>query len=208
MSSSLIYFLIAIIIVLLLVLLWVIAPPPPPAPTSSHDNNYFTTAEHKTSPTNSPRRNCDSEVIYAMTDAQCSNICRTTGMYRASNGRCVNVLALSTTNPQNNCDPERGVLAYMTGDPQLGTTHFRCLSIDLGIQGDSPDDPNILCKDGNIDINYLETMPQLNQCTCPDDKVLAIIPNNRMIRTHGQCVSKNLLPVLEFANALYNPDVV
>lgn len=172
------------------------------------DEDFKFTAEYKSSPSNALKRNCDAEIIYAMDDNQCLNICRDTGIFQVSNGRCVNVLALDNNNPNNNCDPKRGVLAYLIGDPQLGRTQFKCLSVDLGIQDDSLASDNILCKDGVIKINYLENMPQLKHCKCPSDKILAIIPNNKTIRTHGQCVNKNLRPVLEYNNAVFNPNVV
>lgn len=206
---KLLYILITLICILLVWVLQVLH-------TNTDDNNgvdddddNFKTATHKSKPNQSIKRNCNSETIYAMDDAQCSNICKSPGVFRVNNGRCVNALALDSENPANNdCNPKQGVLAYLVGDPQLGRTQLICLSVDLGIQPDSSNLPNILCKNGDIDINYLETMPQLSQCKCSDDKILAIIPNNKTIRTHGQCVDKSLLPVLQFNNILYNPDVV
>lgn len=205
----LLYLLIVLICILLVWVLSVIHGTNATTTTTTNNDDEFTTAKYKSNPNQMVKRNCNSETIYAMDDEQCSNICRAPGVFRANNGRCVNVLALDSDHPANNdCDPQRGVLAYLVGDPQLGRTQLMCLSADLGIQPDSPNLPNILCKDGNININYLENLPQLNQCTCAEDKVLAIIPNNKTIRTHGQCVDKSLLPILQYNNIVYNPDIV
>lgn len=173
------------------------------------DDDGIFIPKYKASPSNAYKRNCDAEIIYAMDDNQCSNICNGSNLYRVHNGRCVNALILdSSNNTINDCDPKRGVLAYLVGDPQLGRTKYQCLSIDLGIQDDSLDKENIICKNGDIAINYLDTMPQLSQCKCRDRQFLAIIPNNKTIRTHGQCINNVLLPVFAFNNAIYDSNVV
>lgn len=151
-------------------------------------------------------RDCDIETIYAINDEQCETICRPPGTFIEQNGACVNILALSQTAVENNCDPKSGVYAYLLGDPQFGTTNLICLSIDLGIQPDNPKEFNRLCAQGNISINYIDAFPQLTDCSCPENYILTTIPNTSTIRTRGICVNKKLQPVYDFNNLLYNND--
>lgn len=152
------------------------------------------------------RRNCDVETIYSVDDEQCSAICQETGVFRSYNGKCVNILAFNQEAVHNNCNPKHGVLAYLLGNPELGSTKLFCLSIDEGVQPDDPNKPNTLCTgDGaSIDINYVERFPQLSNCKCPDTKFLAQISNTNTIRSRGVCINKTLLPIMEYNNSVFS----
>lgn len=139
--------------------------------------------------------NCDLETVYSMTDDQCNAICQNTlGNFISKHGVCVNSFNFKTEIINNECDPKRGVLAYMIGDGQFGRTAFRCMSIDQGIQPDNIDQPNKICGEnefsGTIDIDYLIEFPKSQNCKCAPDKTLIIIPGTEKIRSRGSCVPK------------------
>lgn len=136
------------------------------------------------------KHDCDSEIIYSFTDEQCSLICNKNN-FISRNGMCVNKLAFTPIIVTNNCDPKRGVLAYLTGNTQFGTANLRCLTVDDGVQPSDLSQPNTLCQNGQININYLTGFPQLSNCKCPQDYTLAIIPNTSAIRTRGVCIKNN-----------------
>lgn len=156
----------------------------------------------------SMKQNCDVETIYSVEDSQCEAICREPGVFRTKNGTCVNILAFSQEAVDNTCDPEKGVMAYLLGDPQLGRTKLLCLSVDLGVQPDNVVDPNTLCTDGSIEINYIKSFPQLNSCKCSDDKILALTSNTSTIRQRGTCVNKSLYNIYKFNNLLYDKNSI
>lgn len=149
------------------------------------------------------KRNCDSELIYSMADSQCKQICQEPGVFRTHNGVCVNVLSFDQAAVEDKCDPKKGVLAYLLGDPQFGTTKLRCLSIDPGLQPNDINKPNIVCVNGTIDINYVEGFPQLNNCECPPATFLGTVQNTSTIRQHGTCKKMELLKVYNFNNSLF-----
>lgn len=154
------------------------------------------------------KQNCDVETIYSVEDAQCEAICKQPGIFISKNGACVNILAFSQQAVDNSCDPKKGVLAYLLGDPQFGRTKLLCLSIDPGVQPDNIKDPNTICEGGSIDINYIQSFPQLYSCKCPDDQFLATIPNTSVIRQRGVCVNKKQLPIYKLNNLVYEKNDV
>lgn len=150
------------------------------------------------------RRDCDLETVYSMDDAQCFNVCKTSGVFRTKNGVCVNTLIFETQATQNKCSAKDGVLAYLVGDPVFGRTKTVCLSVDLGVRPDNLDKPNIICRDGEIPINYVIAFPQLKDCRCANGKILSLIESTNTIRTHGVCVNDKMKPVLETNSLLYH----
>lgn len=148
------------------------------------------------------KRDCDVETIYSVDDAQCQALCKEPGAFVSVNGACVNTLAFNQEVIHANCDPHKGVLAYLLGDPQFGNTKLFCLSIDLGVQPDNVNKENTICTGGSIDIDYVQSFPQLAQCKCPDNKVLAVIPSTTTIRSRGVCMHENYKQFLEFNNAI------
>ncbi|KAI5630611.1 pif-3 [Venturia canescens] len=148
------------------------------------------------------KRDCDEEMVYSVDDMQCDKICKGPNLFRVKNGACVNSLAIDIEHPLNVCDPKKGVLAYLLGDPQFGTAKSTCLSIDMGIQ---PDDGrnNIMCLNGTIKIDYTKKFPQLEDCHCRSGDKLIIIPSTSTIRAHGICVAKALSNLYEFNELVY-----
>lgn len=148
--------------------------------------------------------NCDSDMVYSFTDQQCNAVCASIGNYLSRHGVCVNALAFKTEEVENVCDPKRGVLAYLTGNSQFGSVKLRCLTIDDGIQPSDLSQPNIFCQGGgSIDINYLTSYPQLPDCKCPSDKVLALVANTNAVRSRGVCVDKKFEQFYKLNNLLY-----
>lgn len=169
----------------------------------SQMNNGDLLNEHRGSQTESIRRDCNLETVYAMDDAQCANVCKTTGSFRVKNGVCVNSVIFETHVAQNKCSTKDGLLAYLVGDPTFGRTKTVCLSVDLGIRPDDLKKPNRICDDGNIEINYVSSFPQLKNCKCSDDKILSLVESTNSIRTRGVCVGNKMKPVMNFNNLLY-----
>ena len=155
------------------------------------------------------KRDCDLETVYSMDDHQCSVICKTSNAtFRSKNGVCVNSLIFESAGVENECLPKNGVLAFLVGDSMFGKSKMLCLSIDIGIQPDSIKKPNILCKNGSIDIDYVKSFPQLKDCKCDSDKILAIVESTSVIRTHGVCVSKNVSAPLSYNALLFDKNKI
>ncbi|ACH96237.1 pif-3 [Oryctes rhinoceros nudivirus] len=154
------------------------------------------------------KQNCDVETIYSVEDSQCEIICKQPGIFVSRNGVCVNILAFSQEAVENSCDPKKGVLAYLLGDPQFGKTKLLCLSIDQGVQPDDVTQENTICAGGSIDINYVKSFPQLYSCSCPDDHFLALIPNTSTIRQRGVCVKNELRNVYDLNKLVYDKNAM
>lgn len=146
------------------------------------------------------RYDCDVETIYSMDDSMCASLCRPPNIFHAKNGQCVNILTFNHTEAIDNCNPQYGLVAFIVGDPQLGTAKSFCLSIDLGIQSDTSFNDNKICENGVIDINYLKSFPQIINCTCKDLETQNkfIIPSTNVVREHALCASKNFLDLSSF----------
>lgn len=156
------------------------------------------------------KRNCDVETVYSVTDSQCQVVCKPPGVFSSRNGACINVLAFSTDNALNKCDPKKGVLAFLLGDPQFGSTKTRCYSVDPGIQPDNPDGKNIICNHGSINIDYVKSFPQLTDCQCtdPSRSVLTYVANTKEVRKYGVCVNEKMLPLYRHNDLLYDSSVI
>lgn len=145
------------------------------------------------------KRDCATELVYSVTDSQCGEVCEPPAYFVSRNGACVNVLAVSTQeDAAKACDPRRGVLAYLLGDPQFGKSALRCLSVDPGIQPDDPHGKNIICTHGSVYIDYLVAFPSVAACHCTKDptrNALVSVANTRVMREYGVCVGQNMLPL-------------
>ena len=142
------------------------------------------------------KRDCAAETIFSMNDQHCNTICNTPGTYVSINGVCVDTLAFDESAVENKCNPSKGKIAYLLGDPMLGRTEFWCLSVDLGIVPDRGED-NYLCSGGSMDIDYLLNFPQLSDCVCPQGMFIAAIKNTSVVRLRGVCVPDALRAVYE-----------
>lgn len=162
--------------------------------TPQYENEQNTVVDllSKPVPVNQFKHNCEIELVYAIDDEQCRSICKEPNEYFVQNGACVNVLIRGehvTGKPA--CDPRKGVVAYMSGDSQLGTIELRCMSLDPGIQPDDVRLPNRIIRNGFIKsgIDYLKKFPDYNEAECfdPSHKIITI-PNTETIRAMGVCV--------------------
>lgn len=138
------------------------------------------------------KKDCSIQNVYSTNDLQCSTICQPPNVYISKNGICVNALVNQSEVTENQCSPEKGVLAYIVGDPQFGKTSILCLSIDTGIQPDNPEKENIICADGTISIDYVKSFPDVSNCKCEPNKFPAIIDSTSTIRKHAICINNNL----------------
>lgn len=153
------------------------------------------------------RRHCDNEFVYSLLDAECDVLCHPPGVYRSQRGVCVNVLAFGQTAVDNECDPNRGLLAYLIGDAQFGTTKLLCLSIDLGVQPDTVLRENTFCQGGSIAIDYVREFPQLRNCTCPSGELLAVIPGTSQVRSRGFCINASSARLYYESRALFDTTI-
>lgn len=154
------------------------------------------------------KRDCDVELVYSMSDAQCEAVCKPPGVFYSKNGACVNILAFSQTAVTNECNPKNGVLAYLLGDPQFGKTKLLCLSIDPGIQPDDPNGHNKICEGGTINIDYRNSFPLVSSCKCADGTFLALLPGTSVVRASGACVNNALRKVLDFNGLTHQAEQV
>lgn len=177
---------------------------------NKRDANWFNSNRYLPIPTQTilQKHNCDVETIYSFNDEQCNSVCLNIGSYISKNGICVNVLAFSTSEVIDTCDPKRGVLAYLIGNTQFGSLKLRCLTIDDGIQPSDTEKPNIICQNGQISIDYLKSYPQLENCKCSDNQVLAIVSNTNSIRSHGICVKETFKNFWDYNSLLFTKDTV
>lgn len=153
------------------------------------------------------KKDCDLNYVFSMDTEQCINVCKGPDSYISQNGICVNVLAIDKTTIENNCDINKGVLAYLIGDPEFGTANLICLSIDPGIASDDINQPNQMCMNGSININYSLGYPRMDQCTCPDGMTKITIPETKVKREHIHCVSSSYKSMIKWANLEYIPKV-
>lgn len=143
-----------------------------------------------------PKKDCSIQNVYSTNDMQCNIICQPPNVYISKNGICVNALVTQSEITQNECSPEKGVLSYIVGDSQFGKTSILCLSIDTGIQPDNPKGQNKICTNGNIDINYIKSFPEISNCECEPNNFPAIIEATSTIRKHATCVNSILNKLL------------
>lgn len=154
-------------------------------------------------PVQTVRRDCDAETVYSMADSQCLAVCRGPETYFSRNGACVNTKLKQTTGSsrpiRHSCDPKRGVLAYLVGNSQFGSTDFECLSVDPGVQPDNVSLPNTILVNGTVPIDYLKKFPNFQDGSClnSDNDAIITIPSTLTVRATGYCVNKNLQILFE-----------
>ena len=187
-THALVFFVVCLVVVTLLVLNSTAALSDE---TEGGKSSYVIDWSNRRSESELNKRDCDLEFIYSMLDEQCDAVCKPPSVYRSRHGVCVNVLAFDSETVENECDPKRGVLAYLIGDPEFGRTSLRCLSIDPGIQPNDPRGRNIICDESaTVDIDYLNSFPRMESCRCPDGTELAIVANTSTVRRHGVCIDR------------------
>ena len=130
--------------------------------------------------------NCNQKVTYCFSDRQCNQRC--SSQSTCSNGICLNLNIFNSVAPTNECDAQRGVLTFFVGNPAIGRYDNLCKSIDPGIANDDITKPNLMCTNGTIDINYLQSFPLITDCNCPENYSLIIIPSTPTVREYSVCV--------------------
>ncbi|UDM55371.1 Pif-3 [Phenacoccus solenopsis nudivirus] len=146
------------------------------------------------------RRNCDTELVYSMSDAQCANICTGNDVFISRNGTCINsaIFSNQSTPSENVCDSTKGLLAYIIGDSQFGKAYLRCLSIDQGIQSDNANEPNKIISYATLpEINYNFQYPSHDKIKCDIKEYPAkiIIPNTESVRSKAVCVRESVFKI-------------
>lgn len=132
---------------------------------------------------------CQQKVTYCFEDSQCAQRCSNLSV--CSHGVCLNSNIFTTTAPINECDASKGVLTFFVGNPAFGVYEYLCKSVDPGIADDDIKKPNRMCTGGNIDIDYTKSFPLMNNCNCPNDFDMVIVPATSTVREYGVCIPKN-----------------
>lgn len=126
------------------------------------------------------RRTCDMEKVYCFTDNDCVQNC-TEGFVNCVHGVCST--DVSVTNANNECDPSKGVIGFLTGNTALGTYDYICKSVDPGIAISVKE--NRMCfGDSTYVVDYLQAFPSIYTCGC-DGKIE--IPATSEKRLHVEC---------------------
>lgn len=146
---------------------------------------------------------CEHETVYSISDQQCRIVCdNSTAHYVEHNGMCVDSRVLNYSSAANNeCDPAKGVLGYMLGDGQLGTSYVHCLSVDMGVQPDDPKKRNMIVKNAvDFTVDYNKGFPDWRDTniTCFNGDVKSSIPNTMNVRERAVCVPSAWASILEF----------
>jgi len=147
------------------------------------------------------KHDCSVELVYSIDDYQCETLCRGPIKFYSKKGACVNSLLrnIKESTATNNCNPKLGVLSYMIGDTQFGTTRLQCMSVDPGVQPDDVNKPNKILLGGSVNINYLEKFPTYADGVCNEpEHVIISIPNTRTIRSTGVCVPEEFRKMLSY----------
>lgn len=133
------------------------------------------------------RIDCLNQKTFCFTDADCAIQCTYNVNYSCLHGICKNDVFRSS-DPSDECSPQRGILAYMQGDSAFGKYKFICKSEDPGIAIST--DTNLMCSGGKIDIDYLKKFPAITDCKCEDDESMVVVPATLNKRRHVQCDKK------------------
>lgn len=143
---------------------------------------------------NKPRINCSVVKKLCFTSNDCNVTCSSASQFECINGYCINRQIISDVDTVNECNPERGVLAFLIGDTQFGRYNTICKSIDLGIAPNNPREDNRMCISGKLStpVNYLSHFPTIDECICNTDTFKYIIPATSSIRKHAVCLNKTL----------------
>lgn len=139
-----------------------------------------------------PRVDCEQHVTYCFEDSDCARLCRNISGSVCRNGICLSTNVLNSTQPINECNAARGVVTFFVGNSALGRYESLCRSVDLGIAPNNPAKPNNMCKDGLININYLQAFPSINDCVCPPNTKRLILPATSIVRQYAQCVPEQI----------------
>lgn len=138
------------------------------------------------------RINCDQNITYCFEDAHCAHLCSSKSGSICRNGICRNANVLNTQVPVNECNAERGVFTFFVGNTALGRYDFLCRSVDLGIAPDNPREPNRMCTNGFIDIDYTRSFPSITDCTCPPGQKMVTLPETSQVRAYTQCFDEKI----------------
>lgn len=142
--------------------------------------------------TQAPRIDCEQHVTYCFEDTDCAKLCQNISGSICRNGICLNTNVLNSTQPINECNAKRGVVTFFVGNTALGRYDSLCKSVDLGIAPDNPNETNNMCKNGNININYLESFPSIQNCMCPPFTKSIILPATSIVRQYAHCLPENI----------------
>lgn len=126
------------------------------------------------------RQNCVEQTVTCFADEDCENICLGNRNVSCSNGLCRNDYVYKAQSTE--CDPQNGFFGYLVGEPAFGRFSQECKSLDVGIA--TPTE-NLMCRGGNIDIDYRIAYPSMDNCTDCNGKV--VIPATSVKRAHVEC---------------------
>lgn len=128
---------------------------------------------------------CDGKTRSCEADADCTDIC--------VNGRCGEsdfCIALDDANDVD-CDPRKGLIKVIVGDPLLGVWNRQCMSVDPGIA--LPDGRNLMCA-GVVEQpvwDYTTHFPTIADCAglkCERSlDELVTVQGNRHMRPYAVC---------------------
>jgi len=136
------------------------------------------------------RINCNQTTVYCFEDAHCAKLCLDRTGQVCRNGICTNINVLNSTQPINECDATKGVVTFFTGNVALGRYDFLCRSVDLGIAPDNIQEPNQMCKNGTISIDYVHRFPDIRDCVCGDGLVSVEMAATSQVRPYTHCLSQ------------------
>jgi hypothetical protein len=139
---------------------------------------------------NKPRVDCNQSVVYCFQDNHCAKLCFNKTGSVCRNGICINTNVLNSQQPLNECNVERGVVTFLVGNTSLGRFDYLCRSIDPGIAPDDITQPNNMCKNGSILIDYTQQFPDIRNCTCPTGTKGVILPATSQVRPYVQCIEE------------------
>lgn len=130
---------------------------------------------------------CLTATGYCFVTSDCAGtVCSNQTTFACVNGVCKSQV-VETENIKNECDPSKGLFGYLVGDVAFGRYTYVCKSLDPGIV--NVDGTNLMCKGGQIEINYVNRLPTKDDCTCPESKI--IIPATNEKREHVECVKSS-----------------
>lgn len=132
------------------------------------------------------RQDCGKNTGYCFDDSDCTRKCINNGIYKCMAGVCTSDVILDQQ-VVNECDPKKGVIALLTGNPSIGTYESVCRSIDPGVAND--DGTNNMCLNGQIDIDYFDKYPQISDCVCD---YMVITDSTREMRPLAICTEKEI----------------
>lgn len=156
--------------------------------SKKHNTHRFPVATSADAFERQNRKPCDTQTVYCFRDNDCSQQCEASfsSLYRCINGTCRNNKILEFDGVKNECDTTKGMVAFMVGDTAFGRYEYVCKSVDLGIAR-SVDATNLMCRGGNIEINYVKKYPTIADCKC---EYQSYVPATSVKRAHVECDRK------------------